>query len=148
MSYAGADAIHDLPSVLAGHADALDEAAQALHHAVADELVFRGFVAHPWTGQPKITVVLTIIRSGGGVINLARQSTGGNDRLTIKVEVAVSDRLGAERRKSSTETRMYGLAVRPRRRSRNKPAPGTPGRAFLIGSGGGADAGLCQSLRI
>jgi len=43
---------------------------------------------------------------------------------------------------------MYGLAVRPRRRSRNKPAPGTPGRAFLIGSGGGADAGLSQSLRM
>jgi hypothetical protein len=35
--------------------------------------------------------------------------TGGNDSLTITSEVAVSDRLGAERRKSSAETRMYGL---------------------------------------
>jgi hypothetical protein len=37
--------------------------------------------------------------------------------------------------------------VPPRRRSRNKPALGTAGRAFLIGLAGGADAGLCQSLQ-
>jgi hypothetical protein len=69
--------------------------------------------------------------------NTAGQPTGGNDPLTMMVEVAVSDRLGAERRKSSTETRMYGLAVRPRRRSRDKPAPGTPGRASIVISGDG-----------
>jgi hypothetical protein len=89
-----------------------------------------------------------VSRSGGWAENSARQSTGGNEPLTITAEVAVIDQLGAERRRSSTETRMYGLAVRLRLRSRNKLAPGTPARALLIGSADLADAGLCQSLRM
>jgi hypothetical protein len=66
----------------------------------------------------------------------------------IRCQNGRSDRLGGERRKSSTEAYSPLASVRPRRRSRNKPAPGTPGWAFLIGSGGGADAGLCHSLRM
>ena len=86
-----------------------------------------------------------MIRSGGGADKLVSVPADRNDPLTITAEAAVSDRLGAERRKSSTETRRYGLAVRPRRRSRNKPPPRTPGRAFLIGSGGGQIHGYASA---
>jgi hypothetical protein len=55
-------------------------------------------------------------------------------------------------RGSSAEEQHRGLSllasVRPRRRNRNKPAPGTPGRAFLIVSSVGADPRLCQRLRV
>jgi hypothetical protein len=43
-----------------------------------------------------------VSRSGDGANYPARSSSGGNDPLTKTAEVAVSDRLGAERRKSST----------------------------------------------
>ncbi|MBP1178095.1 response regulator [Methylobacterium sp. PvR107] len=95
--------------------------------------------------DPKTATVLLwpifhkgLIRSGDGA-DARRAPIGGNDPLTIMAEVPVSDRLGTERWKSSTETRMYGLAVRPRRRSRNKPAPGTPGRASIARSSSDAD---------
>ena len=86
----------------------------------------------------------------GGPSNLGADRvplpTDGNGLLTIAAEVAGSDRLGAERRNSSAETRMYGLTCGLAGAVATSPHLEHQGGLFSSVRTAGQIQGLCHRL--